>query len=141
MTHYGGALGIAENFGSIGLAGLRYVEGTTEQWQVVAKCIEKYRGRLDWSRDDLARESDVSPSVIGALEVVKQTRYRPRSVRRVSDALGLGEDGIERILAGEEPEQVRPPAVRSDVQAEVVHLLGQIAQDVAEIAARLRVGS
>jgi transcriptional regulator with XRE-family HTH domain len=100
------------------------VEASEDAWRNVAARVKKRRlsAEIDTDQNTLARQAGVSPSTISSLERAKATAYEARSLIRVSRALRWEDDGIERILRGEEPVTLGPEGALNLAEEEITTL-------------------
>lgn len=81
---------------------------TKERWGAVAEAITARMAELALSQADLVRTSGVSDATIRKLMRGEAGNYRPDRLAKVSQALGWGPDGIDRIRAGTQPNHSAP---------------------------------
>ncbi|MGH3443267.1 MAG: helix-turn-helix domain-containing protein [Nitriliruptorales bacterium] len=107
------------------------------RWEEVAAAVRRRRGELGIQQNELAELAAVDVSTLRNIEHVRRTSYDPVTLAKVSRALGWETDGIDRVLAGEEPRE-RPEPVPADTGVtETARLLGALEERVRAIERRL----
>ena len=96
--------------------------------------LRRYRETAGYSQEELAQRAGLSANAISALERGERRRPYPDTVRRLADALGLGDDGrAELVAALKTPEPATPvlqpvppqPARADALPAEPTPLIGR----------------
>lgn len=90
----------------------RYVDGTADQWQVVAETVTARRHALGLTRTQAVDKSGgaVSLSVWANLETAKQDRYLRTKLLAVCNVLGWTPNSIDQLLAGGQADATTDPA-------------------------------
>lgn len=85
---------------------MRDVEATGEQWAHFARIVRSRRESLGLTQKDVCdREDRVSTAVLEKIERARGTKYRRRGLLGLMAVLRYTDASIERILAGQEPEE------------------------------------
>lgn len=113
-----------------------------EAWQRVARTIRARREKIGLRRE---ASGTPSPAVWSLLENGRQTTYRRATLVAASRALGWNDEGIERILEGDDPIEVVGvpahvtirPSERGSIEGRLAQLEGQVSalQDLVVVIA------
>lgn len=94
-----------------------------EDWRAVGQAIGNRLDERGVTMTDLASQAEVSLTTVRELVHVLNTRRRnPRTLSRLSKALGWPEDHLQKILRGEDPSTADSgsedlQAIRSELRA------------------------
>jgi transcriptional regulator with XRE-family HTH domain len=110
---------------------------TPEQRERLADHVRRRRNALGLSQEDLG----ASRSVVSNLEGKRQETFSPRSIAKITAALGWTPDSIERILAGLDPiiyggeDAYADPSIEakvSRIERELAHIRAELEATRAE---------
>lgn len=79
---------------------------TDDRWPAVSAAIRQRRHALGLTQAEAAQKGGLSLPTWGVVETGRQTNFRNYTLSRVTRALGWPLDAIDRLLAGESPEQI-----------------------------------
>lgn len=118
----------------------RDLEAPHDRWQVVAAMIRARRETLGFTRDQVVARADgaVSASVVRALEIASQTRYRRTKIAAVCRALDWTPDSIRRILDGEEPVETAALATAAEREEGLRSEIAELRVRIEELSALVR---
>lgn len=78
-----------------------------ERWRNIGDAVTARARELAFSQADLVRASGVSDATVRRVMRGEDGNYRADRLAKISQALGWGPHGIERMIAGKEPDDVR----------------------------------
>lgn len=100
-------------------------------WERLAAAVVARRNARGWTQVEVANRGDLSLDRLQAIEGVRATSYRPKTMQALERGLEWRTGSVARVLAGDEPEEVEK---QQDREANVLlDLLERIVGDVPTV--------
>lgn len=95
-------------------------------WERLAAAVVARRNERGWTQVEVASRGDLSLDRLQAIEGVRATSYRPKTMQALERGLEWMPGSVARVLAGAEPEENEKPG-KLDGAEPLVDLLEQVA--------------